>query len=56
MQSRIKDVGVPVATMVFYSNMENYEEVDNFLEACANGKSDSMLYLMKRIRLMYGLD
>ena len=43
MQSRIKDVGVPVATMVFYSNMENYEEVDNFLEACANGKSDSIV-------------
>lgn len=43
MQKRIKDTGWPVTTVVMYSNMENYESVDRFLEACMQGKSGSVV-------------
>ena len=31
-QKKVKDAGYPIATMVTYSNMENYESVDSFLK------------------------
>jgi len=33
------ETGCPVATLVLYSNMGNYENVDNFLNECMDGKS-----------------
>ena len=33
MQKKVKDAGYPIATMVTYSNMGNYESVDSFLRA-----------------------
>ena len=41
MQKKVKDAGYPIATMVTYSNMENYESVDSFLKECMEGKSGS---------------
>ena len=43
MQDRIKEKGYPVTTMETYSNMENYEKVDNFLKECLKGKSGSVI-------------
>ena len=40
-QKKVKDAGYPIATMVTYSNMENYESVDSFLKECMEGKSGS---------------
>ena len=37
-QKKVKDAGYPIATMVTYSNMENYESVDSFLKECMEGK------------------
>ena len=31
------------STLVTYSNMENYESVDRFLEECTDGKSGSVV-------------
>ena len=39
MQRKIMETGCPVATLVLYSNMGNYENVDNFLNECMDGKS-----------------
>ena len=39
MQKRLMETGCPVSTLVTYSNMENYESVDQFLEECTDGKS-----------------
>ena len=41
MQKRLMETGCPVSTLVTYSNMENYESVDRFLEECTDGKSGS---------------
>lgn len=43
MQKKVKDAGYPIATMVTYSNMENYESVDSFLKECMEGKSGSVV-------------
>lgn len=43
MQGRIKEKGYPVTAMKTYSNMENYERVDNFLKECLKGKSGSVV-------------
>ena len=43
MQKKIMDTGYPVATLVTYSNVENYESVDSFLEDCTAGKSGSVV-------------
>ena len=43
MQDRIKEKGYPVTAMETYSNMENYEKVDNFLKECLKGKSGSVV-------------
>ena len=40
---RIKEKGYPVTAMETYSNMENYEKVDNFLKECLKGKSGSVV-------------
>lgn len=41
MQDKVKQTKYPVTTMVMYSNMENYKEVDRFLKECMKGKSGS---------------
>ena len=43
MQKRLMETGCPVSTLVIYSNMENYESVDRFLEECTDGKSGSVV-------------
>ena len=43
MQKKVKDAGYPIATMVTYSNMENYESVDSFLKECMEGKRGSVV-------------
>lgn len=43
LQKAIRETGYPVATLVTYSNMENYQSVDSFLENCTNGKSGSVV-------------
>ena len=43
MQKRLMETGCPVSTLVTYSNMENYESVDRFLEECTGGKSGSVV-------------
>lgn len=39
MQNQLKGTGCPVAALVSYSNMGNYENVDHFLRECVDGKS-----------------
>ena len=43
MQKKIMETGCPVATLVLYSNMGNYENVDNFLNECMDGKSGAVV-------------
>ena len=43
LQKKLMETGYPVATLVTYSNMENYERVDSFLEDCTAGKSGSVV-------------
>ena len=42
-QKKVMETGCPVATLVAYSNMVNYESVDNFLKKCKAGKSGSIV-------------
>lgn len=42
-QKKVMETGCPVATLVTYSNMVNYESVDNFLKKCKAGKSGSIV-------------
>ena len=39
LQKKLMETGYPIATLVTYSNMENYKSVDSFLEDCTAGKS-----------------
>ena len=43
MQERIKEKGYPVTVTETYSSMENYEQFDNFIEECLDGKSGSVV-------------
>lgn len=43
MQGKVKKTGNPVTTVVTYSNMENYEDVDRFLKKCKEGKCGSVV-------------
>ena len=43
MQKQLMKTGCPVSALVSYSNMENYESVDRFLEECTDGKSGSVV-------------
>lgn len=43
MQSKIKETKNPITTSVTYSNMENFEYVDNFLKECMEGISGSVV-------------
>ena len=43
LQKKLMETGYPVVTLVTYSNMENYESVDRFLEECTDGKSGSVV-------------
>lgn len=43
MQKKVMKTGCPVAASVAYSNLGNYESVDDFLEECMDGKSGSVV-------------
>lgn len=43
MQKRLMETECPVATLVTYSNMDNYERVDSFFEDCTAGKRGSVV-------------
>lgn len=43
MQKKVMETGCPVASSVTYCNMENYENVDKFLEECMDGKSGAIV-------------
>lgn len=43
LQKKLMETGYPIATLVTYSNMENYESVDSFLEDCTAGESGSVV-------------
>lgn len=43
LQKTLMETEYPVVTLITYSNMENYEGVDSFLEDCAAGKSGSVV-------------
>ena len=43
LQKKLMETGYPVATLVTYSNMGNYESVDSFLVDCIAGKSGSVV-------------
>ena len=42
-ESIMKKKEYPLTTMITYSNMDNYEKVDDFLQNCINGKSGSVV-------------
>lgn len=42
-QKQLMETGCPVATLVTYSNMENYESVDSYLKNCAAGERGSVV-------------
>lgn len=48
MQKSVSELGVPVSTTITYSDMENYETVDQFLLDALSGKSGSVI--------IYGID
>ena len=43
LQKKLMETGYPIATVVTYSKMENYESVDSFLEDCTLGKSGTIV-------------
>ena len=43
LQKKLMETGCPVATLVTYSNMGNYESVDSFLENCTAGERGSVV-------------
>lgn len=43
MQEKVKKTGSPVTTVVTYSNMENYDVADSFLNECMEGKSGQIV-------------
>ena len=43
LQKKLMETGYPIATLVTYLNMGNYESVDSFLEDCTAGKSGSVV-------------
>ena len=43
MQNKLKETGKPVIMSGIYSNMENFEGVDNFLNNCREGIEDSVV-------------
>ena len=43
MQNKIKKTGCPVYTVVLYSNMENEKKMENFLKACMEGETGSIV-------------
>lgn len=43
MQKSVSELGVPVSTTITYSDMENYETVDQFLLDALSGKSGSVI-------------
>lgn len=43
MQDKVKETGYPVIVGQTYSDMENYEEMEKFLQECINGKSGAIV-------------
>ena len=43
MQKKLMETECPIATVMTYSNMENYERVDSFLEDCMAGNGGSVV-------------
>ena len=43
LQKKLMETEYPVTTLVTYSNMENYESVDSFLENCTAGERGSVV-------------
>ena len=43
LQKKLIETGYPIATLVPYSNMGNYERVDSFLENCTAGENGSVV-------------
>ena len=43
LQKKLMETGYPIATLVTYLNMGNYESVDSFLEDCTAGKGGSVV-------------
>lgn len=43
MQHKVRELGYPVVASVTYSNMENQEGVEKFLEKCMEGKQGSIV-------------
>ena len=43
LQKKLMETGCPVATLVTYSNMGNYERVDSYLENCTAGERGSVV-------------
>ena len=43
LQKKLMETGCPVATLVTYSNMGNYESVDSYLENCTAGERGSVV-------------
>ena len=43
LQKKLMETGYPIATLVTYLNMGNYESVDSFLEDCTAGESGSVV-------------
>ena len=43
MQKKLKETNCPVASMVAYSNMENYEKMDKFLKVCKKKTAGEMV-------------
>ena len=46
LQKKLMETEDPVATLVTYSDMENYESVDSFLEDCTAGESGSVVRMV----------
>lgn len=43
MQNKLGEAGAPVYTTILYSDMKNYDKMENFLEACLEGKCSTIV-------------
>ena len=49
MRNKAGETGLPVYTNVLYADMENHEQMEDFLNACAKGKAGSQVtYVIRR--------
>lgn len=47
-QGELSEIGNPVRTTILYSDMENYEIMDDFLKECMNGETGSIITYIVR--------